>query len=145
MFIEYRTIKSLPFFITWLRIGSGTKFLSELNKSEVFFWLSRKLTERYGDIYLFYIFSITIALFYNKRTIVSRSNNARFMQTLSKNPEIMWRKLCQHLSAKSHGIWQWFHRLINIYIFMKHYASLSSNSSLTSHNKPKVKLEKALS
>ena len=118
MFIEYRTIESLPIFITWLRIGSGTKFLSELNKSEVFFWLSRKLTERYGDIYLFYIFSITIALFYNKRTIVSRSNNAWFMQKLSKNPEIMWRKLCQHLSAKSHGIWQCFiDWLIFIYLW----------------------------
>ena len=40
-----------------------------------------------------------------------------------------------------------FYRLISIYIFMNHYPLLSKNSynSFTSHNKPKVELEKAVS
>ena len=51
VYIEFRSIEY--FFITRLSIGSVTMFLSELNKSEVIFGFSRKLSERYIDIYLF--------------------------------------------------------------------------------------------
>ena len=64
-------------------------FLSELNKSEVFFGISRKLIERYVDIDLFKIFSIKIVLFYETRSTDLGSDDVRFMPKISKTSEIM--------------------------------------------------------
>ena len=65
-------------------------FLSELNKSEVFFGISRKLIERYVDIDLFKIFSITIVLFYETRSTDLGSDDDDSCQ---KYPKLL--KLCR--------------------------------------------------
>ena len=75
----------LPVFHYVIEYRSGTKFLNELNKSEVFFWLSRKLIERYVDVNLFEIFSITIVLFYDSTMHDSCKNYPGILKLCGEN------------------------------------------------------------
>ena len=146
-FIEFRTIKYWPFFIAWLNIGSVAMIFSELNKSEVSFNYQEN---RLKDMLTFIFFrSLAWRLCYF--TIHDPSIHGSTMHNSCKNhPKMLklyWENyvnICPQHHIESDGVFMnllAFKYMVNI---MNHYSLFSSNSSGTSHNKPKVNLEKAV-